>query len=92
MITDIIKNKLKILQPSYINVINESENHIGHSGYNNGNSHFKIIILSKEFEGNSRIKRHKLIYNILAKELRETIHSLSIEAYTESEHKLISNY
>ena len=76
-----IYNKLNdFFKPEHLEVINESLNHIGHAGNpNNGNSHFHIKIKSEMFKNKKLIDSHKLIYDILKKEMSEKIHALKID-------------
>ncbi len=62
----------------YLEVVNESDKHRGHSGDDgSGQSHFKITIKSNELKGMTRVKAHKILYHILKEELKY-IHALSI--------------
>lgn len=71
-----IQNELGLL---HMEVINNSHLHQHHSSSpKNGNSHFRLIVSSKELKGLSRIQIHKKIYAILKEELKYTIHSLEI--------------
>lgn len=73
-----IHNKLLILNPTVLDVIDESSKHIGHSGYNpNGISHITVRISSPLFIGLTRINQHKLIYNTLS-DFYSQIHAISI--------------
>ncbi len=66
--------------PHTLDVINESNLHAGHAGDNGtGESHFKLIIASKAFEGKSRVQSHKMIYNALNDLFDKSLHALSIE-------------
>jgi len=65
--------------PLYLEIINESHKHKGHQGSpETGESHFKIVIDSKEFQGLSRVATHQRIYQCLEEELKTKIHALSI--------------
>ena len=48
-------------------------------------SHFKVVIVSQEFQGKMPVKRHQLVYALLATELREQIHALALHTYTAEE-------
>ena len=79
----IIEKKLiDAFQPSHLDVINESNNHNVPPG---SESHFKVVIVAKAFEGERLIKRHRLINAVLAEELAEKIHALALHTYTESQ-------
>jgi len=47
--------------------------------------HFFATIVSDEFEGLSRIKRHQLVYTALGERMREQIHALSMKTLTSAE-------
>ncbi len=70
------------LESSRLDVINESHMHNVPPG---SESHFKLVIVSPDFENLSLVQRHQKINEILAKELKEDIHALSMETHTESE-------
>ncbi|MUL17264.1 transcriptional regulator BolA [Aliivibrio fischeri] len=83
MIQHQIEQKLReALAPSYIKVLNESYMHNVPEG---SESHFKVIVVSDEFEGKRLITRHRTINSILAEELSDHIHALAIHTYTEAE-------
>lgn len=87
-LTDIIHTKLAILEPIEIVLINDSHQHIGHSGANDtGETHFSLRIVSDHFLGKSTIQRHKIIYSLLSDELKNSIHALSIKALTRNEYQ-----
>ncbi|AWL27618.1 BolA family transcriptional regulator [Acinetobacter defluvii] len=76
--------QLQILNPTHLEVINESA---GHGGYFPGKeSHFKVIIVSEAFAGLRLVQRHQKVY-AAAKELLSPgkIHALAIHAYLPSE-------
>jgi acid stress-induced BolA-like protein IbaG/YrbA len=47
--------------------------------------HFQAVIVSKEFEGRSRVQRHQLVYAALGERMREEIHALSMKTLTPQE-------
>mmetsp|Transcript_8747 Transcript_8747/g.11018 ORF Transcript_8747/g.11018 Transcript_8747/m.11018 type:complete len:165 (+) Transcript_8747:103-597(+) len=75
--------RLKInssLTPNYLQVINESHMH---NVPNGSETHFKVVIVSPEFDGApSLLKRHRMVNSILAEELEGPVHALSIVAKT----------
>lgn len=80
---EIIINKLnESLLNDFIDVSNESHLHNTPPG---SESHFKVIIVSAEFQGKLPVKRHQIIYGLLADELREQIHALALHTYTPAE-------
>lgn len=88
-VKDTIYEKItSILKPSSLEVKDESSQHAGHAamkGLPAGETHFRVSVVSQEFEGLTTIKRHKLIYQILAEELAGPIHALSLKTKTPSE-------
>ena len=68
-----------------LEVLDESEQHRGHVGFQEGGeSHFRIRLVSKTFKGQSRIQRHRAVHSALGKELLSTIHALALELDTPS--------
>ena len=47
--------------------------------------HFEAVIVSPEFEGLSRIRRHQRVYGVLGDRMREEIHALSMTTMTPAE-------
>ncbi len=76
---NIIKRKLEVLHPSFLEITDESELHRGHVGHHgNGVSHVKVEISSPMFEGQSTIKCHRMVQDLLREELAGSLHALSI--------------
>jgi BolA protein len=82
-----ITNKLReTFTPESLDVIDESHLHEGHSGHRpGGETHFRIYIVSRAFEGKSRIERHRMINSTLAAELAGSVHALAIKAQAPAE-------
>jgi BolA protein len=75
-----IQDKLtQRFQTEYLNVENESHNH---SVPANSETHFKVTIVSKEFDGLRLIMRHRLINELLSDELAGPVHALAMHTYT----------
>jgi BolA protein len=69
------------LYPTVIELIDNSEQHRGHGGYNPaGESHFTLSIESSAFAGKNRVERQRMIYSALGDLMRERVHALSIRA------------
>lgn len=67
------------LDPTHLEVINDSHHHAGHMGDDGtGESHFTVIVESAAFEGQSRVQRQRLVNTALAELLRDHIHALAI--------------
>ena len=76
------KKLLTAFSPLYLDVINESHKHNVPVG---SESHFKVIIVSQEFEEERLIKRHRAVNSVLSEELAVKIHALALHTYTEKE-------
>ena len=69
------------LSPNAIELIDDSEQHRGHGGYNpEGESHFSLRIQSAEFVGKNRVERQRMIYAALGDLMESRVHALSIRA------------
>lgn len=84
---DVIRDKLTAaLSPLRLEIIDESHKHIGHEGApSGGESHFQVEIVSRAFEGCSRLKRQRMVYEILSSELAGPVHALSLATLTPGE-------
>jgi BolA protein len=80
-----ITARLQTLSPSFIEIIDESDQHRGHVGAQGGGSHFALTIVSKDFEGLSPIKRHQQIYQLVGDLIPNEVHALKINAKTSIE-------
>ena len=70
------------LQPSQLEVIDESCQHHGHAGANGSGfgSHFRVRICATAFVGKSPVARHRLVYDALQEFMEQGLHALAIEA------------
>jgi BolA family transcriptional regulator, general stress-responsive regulator len=77
----IMESKLRdAFNPSYFELIDESNQHHGHSGaHPSGESHFRLRIGSAELTGKSRVMQHRMVYEVLGAELKARVHALAIE-------------
>ena len=73
------------LQPAELLVKDQSHLHEGHAGAQEGKGHFDVTIVSEQFEGLSRIARHRLVYDSLGAFMESDIHALRITALTSAE-------
>jgi BolA protein len=79
---EVITRKLtEAFAPESLDVVDESDQHLGHAGHRpEGETHFRIYIVSAAFRGKSRIDRHRMINSALAAELAAGVHALAIHA------------
>lgn len=83
MLQEVIESKLEsAFAPSYLQVLNESYLHNVPPG---SESHFKVVVVSDEFEGLRLVARHRKVNATLSKELEDSIHALSIHTFTKLE-------
>jgi BolA family transcriptional regulator, general stress-responsive regulator len=77
----ILETKLNAaFKPSFLQVIDESNQHHGHVGaHPSGESHFRVRISSGYLVGLSRVAQHRKINEALADELKGRVHALAIE-------------
>jgi BolA protein len=69
------------LAPSELAVIDESEQHRGHSGWREGGqTHFRIDIVSPAFIGKSRVERHRMVNDSVREAFDRGIHALAVKA------------
>ena len=80
-VADTIRAKLTDrFSPLQLEVIDESESHHGHSGWREGGeTHFRVRIATRNFDGLSRVAQHRAIMETLDDELKTTVHALAIE-------------
>jgi len=81
----LIEQKLAELQPSLLEIRDDSALHAGHEGAKSGGGHFSITIVSPQFSGKNTLARHRLIYAALGSMMQQQIHALAIRAYAPEE-------
>ncbi|MBN3295012.1 BOLA1 protein, partial [Amia calva] len=69
----------RALEPSHLEVLNESHQHAVPPG---SESHFRVLVVSGHFEGLSLLQRHRLVNEALREELASRVHALAIQAKT----------
>jgi len=82
--TDRIKEKLMVLKPQYLEVIDETPKHAGHLGNDDSlETHLVIKIRAGSLNDLSRIKQHQTINDLIADEFEDGLHALSIKIIKE---------
>jgi BolA protein len=71
----------EMLQPTVLEVIDQSAAHAGHAGTNaeGRGTHFQVRIASPLFDGKSRVARHRLVYAALQLFIAQGVHAIAIE-------------
>ena len=76
-----MRRRLESLNPTKLELIDDTEKHRGHGGHNPaGESHFTLIIESPGFEGKSRVDRQRMVNKALGELVGNRVHALSIKA------------
>lgn len=84
--TEIRERLMVALEPTRLDIENESELHAGHrSSPGTGESHFRVLIVSPKFAGQSRVARHRLVNEALAGIVGGRVHALALHAYAPGE-------
>lgn len=87
---EILQKKIETtFDPEILGLENESHKHSSGLG---AESHFKILIVSKKFSGLSRVERQRLVYDLLADELKNKIHALSLRLLSPDEKSQAEGY
>ena len=74
------------LNPARLIIRDDSNRHKGHGGHNpEGESHFHVEIVSAAFAGQSRVARQRMVYGILAEEMKQRVHALALTTLTPEE-------
>lgn len=75
----LLRERLAVLQPESISIVDESHRHAGHAGAREG-GHYQLQIVAQAFAGKSTMARHRMIYDAAGDLMRGRIHALSIRA------------
>lgn len=86
-VASIIEEKLTAgLSPEKLEVIDDSHKHAGHAGARpGGESHFTVVVTAAAFEGKNRVDRQRMVYALLADEMKGPIHALALQTNAPSE-------
>ena len=83
---EMIRERLtNTLQPTELEIIDESAMHAGHAGAASGGGHFIVNIVAAAFNDKTLIQRHRLVYDAVDDIMHREIHALSIQAKTPEE-------
>ena len=73
------------LDPTTIEIVDETAKHAGHAGAASGGGHYLLHIAAAAFEGKSPLQRHRMVYDAAGDMMHADIHALSIQAQTPDE-------
>jgi BolA protein len=68
--------------PVVLEVANESHMH---SVPANSETHFRVVLVSANFDGRTRVARHQQVYAALADQLQGPVHALALHTYSPDE-------
>jgi BolA family transcriptional regulator, general stress-responsive regulator len=69
------------LDPAALEVVDESDRHVGHVGAREGGgTHYRVRVVSARFKGRSRVERHRLVNDLLKAEFADGLHALALTA------------
>jgi BolA protein len=80
-----IRAGLAVLEPTRLEITDESHKHAGHAGARDGGGHYVLRIVSARFAGKSTVARHRMIYSALGDLMKREIHALTIQALAPNE-------
>ena len=70
-----------------VEVEDDSARHAGHPGARGGGGHFNVLVVSPAFAGQSRLQRHRMVYDAMGDAMKSEIHALSIRALAPEEYR-----
>lgn len=72
--------------PTLVEIFDDSNRHAGHAGHSGqGETHYRITLVSRAFEGQRSVDRQRRIYAALAEEFKRGLHALELSALTPDE-------
>ncbi len=83
-VIETLRQRLAVLEPTQIEIEDDSHQHAGHAGAREG-GHFKLLIVSPRFVGQTTMQRHRLVYDSVGDLKAVGIHALSIKAKAPTE-------
>ena len=78
-IEDALKQRLAA---QHVEVIDDSVLHANHPGARDGGGHFRIVVVSEQFRGLSRVAAQRLVYGALQELMTRDIHALQMRTLT----------
>lgn len=81
----IVRQRLAVLRPLRVDLIDDSAKHAGHAGAKGGGGHYRLLIVAESFRGKPTLARHRLVYDALGDLMRDRIHAISINSLTPDE-------
>ncbi len=79
---EIVQKLESAFAPEHLRVVNESDQHNVPPG---SESHFKVVIVTPQFQALREVARHQSVYKVLADELAGGVHALALHTYSPDE-------
>ena len=79
-----MRSRLAALKPSLVEIEDESGLHVGHAGAKEG-GHYRLTVVSARFSGQSRVARHRMVYQALGTLMQSGIHALALQTLAPDE-------
>ena len=79
-----MRSRLAALEPSLVEIEDESGLHVGHAGAKEG-GHYRLTVVSARFSGQSRVARHRMVYQALGTLMQSGIHALVLQTLAPDE-------
>ena len=79
---DIERQLQENFAPDYLEVVNESSQHNVPA---NSETHFRVVLVTDQFEGASRVARHQKVYGVLSVQMEGPVHALALHTYAPAE-------
>ncbi|WP_367266732.1 BolA family protein [Propionivibrio sp.] len=57
----VLRDRLAVLSPRRLELIDDSAKHAGHAGARSGGGHYRLLIVADAFTGKSTLSRHRLV-------------------------------
>lgn len=73
-----MRERLSAFEPVAIEITDDSALHRGHAGAAGGGGHYRLRLVSARFAGQSKLARHRLVYDSLADLMQREIHALTM--------------
>ncbi len=67
---------------AHLDLVNESGNHAVPQG---SETHFKLLLVTRDFEGKTLVQRHRMVYGLVEDEMKDGLHALALQTYTPEE-------
>ncbi|MCU0303124.1 MAG: BolA family transcriptional regulator [Thermoanaerobaculales bacterium] len=87
----VIRDRLETeLEAEHVEVVDDSRLHLGHPGAESGAGHFRVLVVSRRFEGVSRLAAQRLVYGALGELMVDDIHALEMRTLTPEQWRSLS--